>query len=293
MIAVRRTFFAGDEWLYYKIYSGPKTLENILVQDIYHVVEKLIAEGVADKFFFIRYSDPDYHLRIRFHLPDVSRINEIIKRMNEALTYYLENRLVTKVIIDTYVRELERYGMNTVDDIEHFFYVDSLFILQYLKECDRKDEWRWLMSVKLIDRLLDKFEMPLPDKVKLFQTMVDNFSVEFNMNKSLKVQLDNKFRISKKLMEASMQSTDIENGAAMDTFFEKNATVIAKILKLHTENQLEVPFESLLGSIIHMHFNRLFRTKQRLQEFVIYYFMHRYYVSLSARLKYSKTSALS
>ena len=44
----------GSEWLYYKIYSGPRTVENILVE-IYPKIKKLIDESLIDSFFYIRY----------------------------------------------------------------------------------------------------------------------------------------------------------------------------------------------------------------------------------------------
>ena len=41
--SVQRKFIIGDEWLYFKIYSGPKTLESILLNEVYILVNELMA----------------------------------------------------------------------------------------------------------------------------------------------------------------------------------------------------------------------------------------------------------
>ena len=64
----QRTFIIGDNWLYYKIYTGAKTSELILTESIRPVVEELLKNNIIQKWFFIRYSDPHYHIRIRIYL---------------------------------------------------------------------------------------------------------------------------------------------------------------------------------------------------------------------------------
>jgi len=39
----------------------------------------------------------------------------------------------------------------------------------------------------------------------------------------------------------------------------------------------------LVADLIHMHLNRLFNEKQRKQEFIIYYLLYKYYISIEAR----------
>ncbi len=60
---------------------------------------------------------------------------------------------------------------------------------------------------------------------------------------------------------------------------------VQHLLQLKNDQVLEVAFESLLRSIVHMHFNRVFRVKQRMHELVVYYMFSNYYKSLSVRQK--------
>lgn len=47
---IQRYFTIGSEWLYLKLYSGPKTIENILITKIRPVLELLLKEQYIDLF---------------------------------------------------------------------------------------------------------------------------------------------------------------------------------------------------------------------------------------------------
>ena len=66
MKSIQRIFVPGSEWLYLKIYAGENTLERILVRQLPIILRKLNKANLINKWFFIRYADPDTHLRIRF-----------------------------------------------------------------------------------------------------------------------------------------------------------------------------------------------------------------------------------
>ena len=65
---MKRTFSLGSEWLYFKIYCGVKTADFILVDYLKETIEQLLAQQYISKWFFIRYNDPDAHLRLRFKI---------------------------------------------------------------------------------------------------------------------------------------------------------------------------------------------------------------------------------
>ena len=54
----QRIFIIGGEWIYFKIYSGQKTIENIFINDIMCKINLLIKQRMIDSFFFVRYMDP-------------------------------------------------------------------------------------------------------------------------------------------------------------------------------------------------------------------------------------------
>jgi len=65
-----RTFIPGSEWIYFKIYTGTKTADAILKNELYGFVSEMLKNKVIDKWFFIRYNDPDFHIRLRIHLKE-------------------------------------------------------------------------------------------------------------------------------------------------------------------------------------------------------------------------------
>jgi len=64
----------------------------------------------------------------------------------------------------------------------------------------------------------------------------------------------------------------------------ENVRTVASSLKgLHEKNMLKHSISGLMSSYIHMMINRIFRSKQRLNEFVVYALLYRHYKSAVAR----------
>jgi hypothetical protein len=60
-----RIFEPFSEWVYFKIYTGTKTADKIIINQFSIITQKLKKEDVINKWFFVRYADPKNHLRIR------------------------------------------------------------------------------------------------------------------------------------------------------------------------------------------------------------------------------------
>ena len=290
----KRTFVIGDEWLYYKLYCGPKTADEILTQVIKPVAEELIANNIIDKWFFIRYSDPKLHLRVRFHFNNPEKIYDIINSVNVATKPFIDNDLLWKVQLDTYQRELERYGNTSIELAEELFFHDSEMIINFIDliEGDEGEIIRWLFGIRAIDTLLNDFLLSDQQKLELLEGLKDGFGREFGMNKMLKLQLDKKFRDNRKIIseifDGKYGSEDIDGLLVL--LNQKSVStkkVTNEILIKEKENLLERPLNDLLGSYIHMLLNRLFKSKQRMHEMVVYDFLYRYYKSEIAKKKYS------
>ncbi len=282
----QRNFIIGDEWLYFKIYTGYKTSETIIREAIMPLVEYLLKKQIIDKWFFIRFTDPKYHLRIRFHLIDKSRIAEIILIFNNTFKQYVEDDLIWKVQTDTYKREIERYGANSIEFSEDFFYIDSMTCINLIKELqgNETENTRWLISLKMIDVLLNDFGYNLQQKNDLLKVMQESFGKEFGLTKDARKQLGIKYRTYKNEIE------NIINGTILKEYeyiiIEKSTrlkSIIHNILNLKTNNILAMELSNLLTSYIHMMLNRIFRTNQRKYELVIYDFLFRYYYSQITR----------
>ena len=83
----------GSDWFYVKIYGVGAWQENIIVYYISQFANQLLQEGVIDKYFFMRYADPEFHIRLRFH-----GIN--IVQYSDKITTWLYEMLLKKRFYD-------------------------------------------------------------------------------------------------------------------------------------------------------------------------------------------------
>ena len=151
----QRIFICGSEWLYMKIYSGPRTIENILVNKVFPLLMSLLKNGIIDSFFFIRYTDPNYHIRLRLHFDNTNNIGIVLNKFNQILDSYVCDFIISRVIIDVYNREIERYRDKYIIDVERLFFYDSKFILNYILTNSENEDEKWLIPIKYIDLFLE------------------------------------------------------------------------------------------------------------------------------------------
>lgn len=286
----QRNFIIGDNWLYYKVYTGTKTADTILIDVINPIANALIEENIIDKWFFIRYGDPKHHLRIRFHCIDKSNLGIVMSKFLPYFNDLISQDLIWKIQTDNYRRELERYGENTIELSESLFFYDSLLIVSALEIIGGEDdELRWLFALRNIDNLLNNFRYTLDDKLILFEYLKIGFGAEFGMNKDLNKQIDLKYRNYRYQIEEIItikQNQDSEFSKIINILenFNNNIKSLANtILDYNNSNLLMIDLNNLLISHIHMSMVRLFKSKNRIHEMVIYDFLYRYYKSCKAR----------
>jgi len=288
---VQRNFILGDSWIYYKIYTGPKTSDTILTEIVKPITEQLIDNKVIDKWFFIRYADPKHHVRVRFHYTKPEHVGIIINSLHTKFKTFVEQDLIWKIQLDTYQREIERYGSNTIDLGETLFYYDSKMIVNFIDliEGDEGEEIRWLFSIRAIDSLLYSFKYNSEEKRDLLIKLSNGFRSEFDTSKHLGKQLNNKYRNEKDKLYEFMTFTAKDNPdyeVLLDLLKAKEDNIkpiVTKILKHKKESTLELELNDLMSSYIHMLMNRIFKSKNRMHEMVCYDFLCRYYKSKIAR----------
>ena len=121
------------------------------------MAREALATGEADGWFFIRYGDPEWHLRVRFH-GDPSRLQSgVLPRLHAALEPLLADGRIWRVQLDTYEREVERYGgPEGIGLAERLFQIDSEAVLAILEmlEGDEGADLRWRLALRGIDMLL-------------------------------------------------------------------------------------------------------------------------------------------
>jgi len=286
----QRIFIPGSQWVYFKLYTGTKTADDFLIQGVTPILKKLQRKHVFEQWFFIRYSDPDFHLRIRLLLSDVRYFGVVSLLFYKELNKWNNDHLLWKVQLDTYNRELERYGANLIEEAEAVFCADSECIVSIIKRLNGNENHRWMIALKLIHELLSDFGLDVEEKQKLMEEAGKAYKTEFGFNEFNSKQFNSKFRENKKTVESVMNnSLDEKEFLSLFPPIKKRSKQLAPIVEqIKRKARKEHSVNELLRSYLHMMLNRLFRSKNRLHELILYDFMFRYYTSEIAKKKYSK-----
>lgn len=282
----QRHFAPGSEWLYVKIYAGVNTTEKVLKTVIKPLAEELCAKGVIDQWFFIRYTDPDDHIRVRFHhATDKNFWKTVLSELYGIISREVDPGLIHKIQTDTYIREIERYGAGTMELSERIFYYDSEAVAGCidLLEGEEGENYRWLIALRGVDMMLEDFAYSLQEKSAFLKRLQYHFFQEFGGEQALQTQLNSSYRkymrqISSFLDPAQDAGNEIED--AISLFSIRSSRIRQAVRDAHVGR-----WDHLMGSYIHMFLNRILLSNQRKQELVIYHFLNKYYESRVAMQK--------
>jgi lantibiotic biosynthesis protein len=295
---VPRSFPPGSEWLYAKIYCGTVTADQVIREVLATVAEDVMAEGAADQWFFLRYNDPDWHVRVRFH-GQPERLREAVwPRLQAALGPMLADGRVWRMQLDTYEREVERYGGAAgIELSEQVSFADSDAIAEIVSLLDQDDAGsndRWRLALCGMDRMLNDFGFDLAAKADILKASRASFLAEFKADEALIDQLGERYRQERKTLEALLDSSkDGESSlaAGLEVFARRSIRLraIAEELRAaEAEGRLTNSLAYIAASYLHMHANRLLRSSHRAQEMAIYDLLTRLYSSQLARQRQSK-----
>ena len=290
---IRRKFIPGSRWLYFKIYTGIKTADEVATRTLLPLLRELYEAKLIDDWFFIRYTDPDFHLRLRLLVARPERYAAILARIGSSVEPLVDNGAVVKVVCDTYVREIERYGAGTMEAVERLFGIDSRAVLELLdrvaeEPADRRETVRWQLALLLLDDAMTAFGKEPEEKLRLFSNMAGNFKQEFGFTSHpFTRQINDKYRRYRAEIEKGLSVR--EPFAAYEPVLRRRRAelerVAAEILRIKDEDAAPPSTDELLGSIAHMTMNRWFRTGNRQFELVVYDFLSKYFESSVARTK--------
>ncbi|HEN4292109.1 TPA: lantibiotic dehydratase, partial [Streptococcus agalactiae] len=117
-----------DEWLYFKLYMSADRQEEFL-SDIMPQILKLVNldDGMS---FYIRYTDPKFHIRLRIRTQNLYKSFE---KIQEIFQLCIQNKLISNIDISTYDREIERYGgLERIPLVEEIFCLDTEIVINSL-----------------------------------------------------------------------------------------------------------------------------------------------------------------
>lgn len=272
---MKRKFIPGSKWLYFKIYTGVKTSDTILTEAISPLVSRLLENSNIKKWFFIRYNDPKSHLRIRFELTEADQYNIVLSAINQMLEQYITSGEISNLQFDTYNREIERYGEETIECAELLFFWNSRLVIQEYIDFD--DEEKIIVSIYFVNKMLDRLQLSVEEQLKWIENSNKAFKKEFNADKVLNSQLDKKYRDFKIKYLDFLNSDEYQYfRAVIDMEINNSGNILNMIIEKSDRSFLQ----SFFASIFHMNINRIFISNQRTFEMIIYDYLYRYHKSV-------------
>lgn len=193
----------------------------------------------------------------------------------------INSGMISRVLLDTYHREIERYGAKTMEGAERSFMCSSELVAVHL---DNDPEKQRTVGFAILgaDLILNAFAIHLPYRIKLLENICNNLMREHGHEKSLRDDLNKKYREHQREVRELMSVGQGFLTAAEGSKFRSLEKNLNSLNLRFDENEFSRKAK-FASDLLHMHMNRIFSTEQRKKELVIYYLCLRHYLSEQAR----------
>jgi thiopeptide-type bacteriocin biosynthesis protein len=286
----------GSEWLYAKIYCGQSVADEILRDVIQPLVQGIRQDKLIDTWFFIRYTDPKHHLRLRFGGDPRVLHAEVLPRLRQALQRLVQDDMVHSFQLDVFRPETDRYGGEAAHALcGKLFEADSDAVVQLLSQAlplaEKADIARWFYACVATHRLLTAACPDDAKRLELVRSMSAGMRMIYPLSKQHDGLIGERFREHRRVLEPMLQDVaelPADARKALDILGERDglwAPVLAQLRAMDEAKALQNSFTDIMRSVSHMSLNRMLRAMQNPQELLAYDFLERMYSSWAARAK--------
>lgn len=252
----QRGFFPGSNWLYLKLYSPQSRQEEFIGWEMEQFCKKVQQQELVEHSFFIRYADPEHHIRLRFKGEPNILIRELMPRIYTWALKLKREGILSRLAVDTYEPEIERYGgPEVIEMAERLFSADSAFVshLIGLKRSGKiQMDLDMLGVISTID-LMENLDISFEEQINWFNSMISHkeFAKEFHKERKAYLSVVN----PRNNWGGLRNNAD---GANIFPMLQMRRPIIhsyAESMRSCRE-LLNHPMD-IMGSIIHMNLNRL------------------------------------
>lgn len=245
----------GSEWLYVKLYLPADIEDDVITGPLQEFTNLSILTGAADSWFFLRYSDPLPHLRIRFRGEPERLTDTLLPLLFRWAAKLHEDQLCTTLVVDTYDREIERYGgLQGVEIAESIHCADSQAVPDLLDAAtSAQASDRLSVAVLSINDLLTSLGYDIPRRICWLQEQVHNRRLSGTEYRLRGNTLRN-------LLNGSATLAVHSGSQGLDALAARHRAVEplgAKLSALEKEGCLTTPMDNIVRDLIHLHCNRL------------------------------------
>ncbi len=272
-------------WQYIKIYGSEDYLVSLMSGEFTATLQQATRAGLIRRWYFVRYSDPDFHLRLRIEGASEGFGPFFSAFQQKALEARLATHELSGYVFDNYVPEYSRYGgKELMQFVEELFFHDSVYCLAVIAAAHRQqsDELIWKATLAGALDYLQAFQLSESDINLLVAQQRNGYGDELEITKPQFDSLNVLYKKHRSYIEAAVLDLSSVEPVLRDALALRrrgNAGARASILAGTTRAGLL----TILPSVLHMQANRLFSSNSRPQEFIIWDFLARARRSSAAR----------
>lgn len=266
--AVNHTFFPGSEWTCLNLYLGPGAADRWIMDTLPALIQDLRQTDAALAYFFVRYPDPEFHLRLRIHSHHPGMLALAVDAVSRHSKALMDINYLWKLEVDTYMREINRYGADLIDRFEILFCADAAFWTAALGRISREsapEHLRWQAGLISMLAYLRDFSPDIRRHLEITRGVRDALAAEWQPDQAYTNRLDQKYRRLEAVLYPITRQEHVLDHLLGD-LLRKRSAVFCEVFPDSLPSRA-------ISDVIHMSLNRCFRSKHRLQEYILHYYL--------------------
>lgn len=236
-------------WLHAKLYGHPDRQTEVLTG---HLAELLATWPDPPEWWYLRYRDPDPHLRLRLRLPDVAAYGPAAARVGRWAATLRRAALISHLTFDSYQPETARYGSGpAMAAAERVFAADSAAALVQLAAGRHRGVPPEALSAASLTDLAAGLTGSVTNGMRW---LVDNVPAQSRTSLPRDAQRE-AVRLANPTGDwVALRSTP--GGDAIAEAWSTRRTALAEY-RQHLERAAEVDPKAVLASLLHLHHIRM------------------------------------
>ena len=255
-----------DGWLYSKLYLPVEQEDEFLALYIVPFVRLLTSHNAVGTWFFVRYSDPDHHIRLRFRANADIVLQRLVPQFAAWAQLLQKAGILQRYVIDSYDREIERYGgLRAIAIAEMVFSAESSTDVQLIELVERGTIQETVQVAAVTTHaIFNAFGFTVAEQTAWAENRMTKgaYREEYRRDREAVLSL---------LYAYKRDTTNPALNVCED--LEKALRPFGQLYrKLENEGSLSVPLLQIMSSFIHMHCNRLLGLGRPKEQQLITYF---------------------